>query len=171
MGVNLACISCHDGKNHVEKGNLFLGGKACEQFLQQASFFGKTGQIMNGEDGYQANTEYTVDDVAPWYDTKAESIVRVPRTGGSNQPHFLLSGEAARAGVNSRDELARLMANHIQFSRAFTNRIWGELMGFGIVDPMDKFDLAPSTRKNPPPPPWPLHPSIPNRLTPLPATS
>ena len=50
-----------------------------------SSFFGKTRQIMNWEDGYQANTEYTVDDVASGYATKAESIVRVPRTGGENQ--------------------------------------------------------------------------------------
>jgi len=164
LGVNLACISCHDGKNHLEKVNLFLAGKTREQFFQQASFFGKTRQIMNWEDGYQANTEYTVDDVAAGYDTKAESIVRVPRTGGSNQPHFLLTGEAARAGVNSRDELARLMTNHIQFSRAFTNRIWGELMGFGIVEPVDEFDLARYDPKNPPPSPWTLQPSNPELL-------
>jgi len=76
--------------------------------------------------------------------------VRVPRTGGSNQPRFLLSGEAARPDMNSRDELARLMTNHIQFSRAFTNRIWSELMGFGIVEPVDEFDLArPDQPSNP----------------------
>src|SRR6266700_1640590 len=142
LGINLACISCHDGKHHLENVNLFLAGKTREQFFQQAAFFGKTRQIMTWEHGYQANTEYTVDDVAPGYNTKAESIVRVPRTGGSNQPHFLLTGEAARSGVNSRDELARLMTNHIQFSHAFTNRIWSELMGFGIVEPVDEFDLA-----------------------------
>src|SRR5260370_26086651 len=164
LGVNLACISCHDGKNHLEKVNLFLAGKTREQFFQQASFFGKTRQIMSGEDGYQANTEYPVDDVDAGYDTKAESIVRVPRTGGSNQTHFLLTGEAARAGVNSRDELARLMTNHIQFSRAFTNRIWGELMGFGIVEPVDEFDLARYDAKNPPPAPWALQPSNPELL-------
>jgi hypothetical protein len=150
LGINLACISCHDGKHHLENVNLFLAGKTREQFFQQAAFFGKTRQIMNWENGYQANTEYTVDDVAPGYDTKAPSIVRVPRTGGSNQPRFLLTGEAARPGVNSRDELARLMTNHIQFSRAFANRIWGELMGFGIVEPVDEFDLArPDQPSNP----------------------
>jgi hypothetical protein len=164
LGINLACISCHDGKHHLENVNLFLTGKTREQFFQQASFFGKTRQIMNWEDGYQANTEYTVDDVAPGYDTKAPSIVRVPRTGGSNQPHFLLSGEAARPGVNSRDELARLMTNHIQFCRAFANRIWAELMGFGIVEPVDEFDLARYDPKNPLPAPWRIQPSNPELL-------
>lgn len=164
LGINLACISCHNGQHHLENVNLFLAGKTREQFFQQASFFGKTRQIMNWEHGYQANTEYTVDDTAAGYNTKAESIVRVPRTGGSNEARFLLTGESARPGVNARDELARLVTNHIQFSRAFTNRIWGELMGFGIVEPVDEFDLARYDPKHPPPAPWTLQPSNPELL-------
>ncbi|MBM3727978.1 MAG: DUF1549 domain-containing protein [Acidobacteria bacterium] len=143
LGINLACISCHDGARHLEKVNAFLTARTRDQFFQQAAFFGKTRQIMNWENGYQANTEYTVDDLAPGYDRKAESIVRVPRTGkGIAEPRFILTGEAPAAGVNARDELARMMTGHIQFARAFTNRIWGELMGFGIVEPVDEFDLA-----------------------------
>ena len=72
LGVNMACISCHDGAHHLEKVNLFLAGKTREQFFQQAAFYGTTRQIMNWENGYQANTEYTVDDVAAGYDTKAD---------------------------------------------------------------------------------------------------
>ena len=88
--------------------------------------------VMNWENGFQANSEYTVDDVEPGYPTTGESIVRVPRTGGSNEPRFILTGEAARPEAMPRDELARLLTGHIQFSRAITNRIWAELMGFGI---------------------------------------
>src|SRR5204863_3148767 len=84
--------------------------------------------------------------------------------GGSNAPHFLLNGEPARPGLNPRDELARLLTNHIQFSRAFTNRIWSELMGFGIVEPVDEFDLARFDPKNPPPAPWTIQPSNPELL-------
>lgn len=164
LGMNLACISCHDGKGHLEKVNLFLTGKRREDFFRQAAFYGKTRQIMNWEDGYQANTEYTVDDVAPGYDTKAVSIVRVPRNGGKNDPKFLLTDEAPRTGNNQRAELARMLTQHIQFSRAFTNRIWSELMGFGIVEPVDEFDLGRYDAKNPPPAPWTLQPSNPELL-------
>jgi hypothetical protein len=164
LGVNMACISCHDGAHHLEKVNLFLAGKKREQFFQQAAFYGHTRQIMNWENGYQANTEYTVDDTAPGYNTKAESIVRIPRSGGSNEPHFLLTGETPRAGANTRDELARLLTGNIQFSRAFANRIWAEFMGFGIVEPVDDFDLARCDPKNPPPAPWTLQPSNPELL-------
>lgn len=150
LGLNLACISCHDGRNHLEKVNQFLTSKKRDEFFGQAAFFGKTRQIMNWENGYQANTEYTVDDVGAEYDPKAESILRVPRRGGDASPRFLLSGERPKPGENYRDALARIMTSHPQFRRAFVNRIWAELMGFGIVEPIDDFDLLkPDQPSNP----------------------
>jgi hypothetical protein len=164
LGLNMACISCHDGARHLEKVNLFLAGKKREDFFGQAAFFGKTRQIMNWEDGYQANTEYTVDDRGAGYDTNAVSIVRVPRRGGNGSPRFILSGQAPRPGLNARDELARMITGSAQFSRAFSNRIFGEFMGFGIVEPVDEFDLARFDPKNPPPAPWTIQPSNPELL-------
>ena len=141
LGLNLACISCHDGKNHLEKVNLFLTSKKREEFFGQAALFGKTRQIMNWENGYQANTEYTVDDIGADYDSKADSIVRVPRRGGDATPRFILTGERPQPGENYRDALARMLTSHPQFRRAFVNRLWAEFMGFGIVEPVDDFDL------------------------------
>ena len=150
LGLNLACISCHDGAKHLEKVNLFLTSKKRDEFFGQAAFFGRTRQIMNWENGYQANTEYTVDDVGKDYDPKAESIVRVPRRGGDASPRFILSGERPKPGENHRDALARILTGHVQFRRAFANRIWSELMGFGIVEPVDDFDLLkPEQPSNP----------------------
>jgi hypothetical protein len=164
LGLNMACISCHDGARHLEKVNLYLAGKKREDFFGQAAFFGKTRQIMNWEDGYQANTEYTVDDRGPGYDTNAVSIVRVPRRGGNGQPRFIINGEAPRAGRNARDELARMITSNVQFSRAITNRIFAEFMGFGIVEPVDEFDLARLDPRNPPPAPWTIQASNPELL-------
>jgi hypothetical protein len=162
LGINVGCISCHDGRAHLEQVNLFLTSKKRSEFFQQAAFYGKTRMIMNWEDGFQANTEYTVDDVVEeGYPTKAESIVRVPRTGGPNQPAFLLTGEAARPGAEPRDELARILTSDIQFARATTNRIWAELMGFGIVEPVDDFDLARYYPDQPFPKGWAVQPSNP----------
>jgi len=142
LGVNLGCISCHDGANHLEQVNLYLTSRKREDFFRQAAFFGKTRMIMNWENGFQANTEYTVDDVVEeGYPTEGDSIVRVPRTGGSNEPKFILNDEPARPGFHQREELARLLTGHIQFARATTNRIWSELMGVGIVEPIEDFDL------------------------------
>jgi hypothetical protein len=164
LGLNMACISCHDGRRHLEKVNLFLTEKKREDFFGQAAFFGKTRQIMNWENGYQANTEFTVDDKGAGYDAKAVSIVRVPRHGGNGSPRFILTGEAPREGRNARDELARMITGNIQFSRTFANRIWAEFMGFGIVEPVDEFDLARYDPKHPPPAPWAIQPSNPELL-------
>ena len=164
LGMNPGCISCHDGAGHLEKVNVFFSRKTREEFFQQASFFGRTRMVMNWENGFQANTEYTVDDVEPGYPTSSESIVRVPRTGGSNEPRFILTDEAARPEAMPRDELARLLTGHIQFSRAITNRIWAELMGFGIVEPLDDFDLARYYPDQELPEGWSMQPSNPQLL-------
>ena len=165
LGVNVGCVSCHDGRGHLEQVNLFLTGKKRSEFFQQAAFYGKTRMIMNWENGFQANTEYTVDDVVEeGYPTKGESIVRVPRTGGPNQPAFLLTGEPARPDAKPRDELARILTGDIQFARATTNRIWAELMGFGIVEPVDDFDLARYYPDQPLPKGWTIQPSNPQLL-------
>ena len=164
LGVNLGCISCHDGAHHLEQVNLFLTGKTREDFFRQAAFFGRTRMIMNWENGFQANTEYTVDDVEPGYPTLSESIVRVPRTGGSNAPKFLLDDRAPQDGEMPRDALARLLTGHIQFARATANRVWAELMGVGIVEPVDDFDLARYYPDQPLPAGWTVQPSHPYLL-------
>ena len=164
LGINLGCISCHDGANHLEQVNLYLTGKTREDFFRQAAFFGRTRMIMNWENGFQANTEYTVDDVEPGYPTTSESIVRVPRTGGSNAPKFILDDQAPGGGEMPRDALARLLTGHIQFARAAVNRIWAEMMGVGIVEPLDGFDLTRYYPSGDLPGGWTVQPSHPYLL-------
>jgi hypothetical protein len=164
LGLNIGCFSCHDGANHLEQVNLFSTSKTREEFFQHAAFFGKARMIMNWENGFQVPTEYTVDDVAEGYPTDAESIVRVPRTGGSNTPKFILSEESPRPGANPRDELARIMTGDIQFSRAITNRLWAELMGVGIVEPLDDFDLKRYYPSDELPEGWTVQPKDPELL-------
>ena len=164
LGMNLGCISCHDGADHLEQVDLYLTGKSRGDFFRQAAFFGKTRMIMNWENGFQANTEYTVDDVEPGYPTTSESILRVPRTGGSNAPRFILDGGEPISGELPRDALARLLTGHIQFARATVNRIWAELMGVGIVEPLEGFDLARYYPREDFPPGWEVQPSHPYLL-------
>ena len=42
LGVNLQCISCHDGAQHLEGINLWLSQKRRLDFWRQAAFFGDT---------------------------------------------------------------------------------------------------------------------------------
>jgi hypothetical protein len=104
-----------------------------------------------------------VDDLGRGYDTKSQSMLRIERSGGPSQPKFMLSDELARRGAEPREELARMLTSHPQFARATVNLYWSKLMGFGIVEPADEFDLARQDPKRVPAG-WQIQPSHPELL-------
>ncbi|MGH9657238.1 MAG: DUF1553 domain-containing protein, partial [Bryobacteraceae bacterium] len=141
LGVNLQCISCHDGRNHLEKMNQYLTGKTRKEFWSQAAFFGNT-RIFRRTNVNPGRDEYGIADDASGYDTSRSSLVRIQRTGkGPAEPSFILTGERPAPGKPLREELARMLTSHPQFARATVNTFWAELMGAGLVDPVSDFDL------------------------------
>jgi hypothetical protein len=163
LGINFSCVSCHDGEGHLEKVNVYLTSKKRREFFAFASFLGKTRYIPHTEDTQALMGHFIVDDNAPGYNTKGASMLRTPRWGGPNTPAFPLTGEKAREGAEPREELGRMLTAHPQFARATVNLFWARLMGRGIVDPYDEFDLA---RQDPRtiPEGWQLQPSHPELL-------
>jgi hypothetical protein len=163
LGVNLSCISCHDGAGHLEKVNIWLSNRTRNEFYQNAAFLGRSRYLMYWENGKPQSGEFLIDDHNPGYNTEGPSMIRVPRFGGPNEPAFILTGERPRAGREPREELSRLLTAHPQFARATVNLFWARLMGFGIVEPYDEFDLA---RLDPRKVPegWELQPSHPELL-------
>lgn len=151
MGVNLQCVSCHDGARHLEKVNLYLTGKKRQEFWSQAAFFGGTRLERGIRPRRDAQgkwvwvgggDDYTIQDDAPGYSLEAPSQIRLPRRGkGIAEPAFILTGEKPQPGRPLREELARMMTSHPQFARATVNRFWAELMGMGLVEPVYDFDL------------------------------
>ena len=145
MGVNLQCISCHDGANHLEQVNAWLTERKREEFWAQAAFFGNT-RVMRRVELRNTQDEYLIDDNDPartGYSRAAPSTVRVARLEeGIVPPRFILGGEQPRPGVPLREELARILTGHPQFARAVVNRFWAEFMGAGIVEPLDGFDFS-----------------------------
>ena len=166
LGVNMDCISCHDGAGHLEPLNLYLTSKKRAEFHSQSAFWGRLNLVPSGMTAGNAvmndlNPGYTTGNDAP-YVTGAES--RFPRNGRTYEPAFILTGEKPRPGIDPRKELARMATEHIQFSRATVNIVWGKLMSVGFVEPYDGFDLARIDPKNPPPKPWTLQPTNPELL-------
>jgi hypothetical protein len=143
MGINLQCVSCHAGANHLEKINVWLTQRKREEFWAQAAFFGNT-RVLRRVELRNTQDEYLIDDKErDGYSASAKSYVRVLRSGeGMVAPRFILGGEQPRAGKPLRQELARILTSHPQFARATVNRFWAELVGVGIVDPVDEFDMA-----------------------------
>ena len=166
MGVNLQCISCHDGANHLERVNSWLTDRKREEFWAQAAFFGNT-RVMRRVELRNTQDEYLIDDKDPartGYSRSAASTVRVARQReGMVPPSFILGGEIPVAGKPLRQELARILTGHPQFARAVVNRFWAEFMGAGIVEPVDGFDLS---RLDPDdlPDGWDLQPTHPELL-------
>ncbi len=167
LGINMDCISCHDGAGHLEPINLFLSDRTRKEFSQQSAFLGRL-RLLGDYNGQ--NSDSIMDDLAKGYDTKddapwfSESETKFPRTGDTYEPTFILTGEKPRPGANPRKELARMVTTNPQFARATANLIWGKLMTVGFVEPFDGFDLARIDPKNPPPKPWTIQPTNPELL-------
>jgi hypothetical protein len=166
LGMNLSCISCHDGAHHLEKVNVYLSQKKRSDFFQQAAFMGHTRYIPHVENAEAIMAHFVVDDLATGYDTKGATMLRMGRLGGPNEPKFILTGETADPDADPRDELARMMTADVQFSRATVNMVWAKLMGFGFVEPYDEFDLARQDPNNLPEG-WDVQPSHPELLNAL----
>lgn len=167
LGLNLQCVSCHDGRNHLEKVNLWLTDQKRTEFWQQAAFFGKT-RVLRRTEVSTARDEYSIDDLGEGYSAAGESVTRVPRNGKDMiEPAFILTGEKPDPDKPLRDEFARMITTHPQFARATVNMFWAGMMGVGIVDPVFDFDLNRQDPNNPPPEGWSIQPSHPELLNAL----
>jgi hypothetical protein len=160
LGVNLECVSCHDGRGHLEKISLGLSKIRRDQVWRQAGFFG---QMRIGRP-YAIGQEFFLTDTGSGYDYRTPSVMRIQRYKADTSPEFLLTGERPKPGENWRESYAHMLTSHPQFARATVNLIWSELLGVGIVDPPFEFDLARQDPANPPPAPWTIQPTHPELL-------
>ena len=168
LGVDLTCVSCHNGKYHLEKINLWLSQQERRETWEMGAFFGKT-RVLRRTERRTDRDEYSIDDSGPGYNPSAESVVRVPRFGQDTllAPRYMFTGEAPDPSLNGqslRQEFARMLTQDRQFARSTVNLLWSEMFGVGIVDPPLDFDLARLDPDNPPPGDWPLQPSHPRLL-------
>jgi hypothetical protein len=164
LGVDLNCVSCHDGRNHLEKINLWLSQRKRDELFRMGAFFGKT-RVLRRVEVATTQDEYSIDDLGTGYDASARTVVRVPRKGkGSIDPAFIFTGETPDPARHPRAQYARMLTSHPQFARTAVNLLWAEMFGAGIVDPPLDFDLARQDPNNPPPAPWTLQPSHPELL-------
>jgi hypothetical protein len=137
LGINVECISCHDGKGHLEKVNQWLSKKTRRDFWKQAAFFSQS-RLWRPFGDY---SNFALTDDGKGYDLTRKSVTRMQRYPADLSPAFLLTGEKPEPGENPRVAYARMLTGNIQFAKATVNLIWAELMGVGIVDPPFAFDL------------------------------
>lgn len=168
LGVQTTCISCHNGRGHLEGINLYLSKKTRLDFWKQSAFFSRMNILRQADDSLNAAKRGIVTDRSSGGYNSVLADPNNPgprpaRTGGPYTPAYMFNGQLPQS-ANWRQELARTVVNDRQFARAFVNYVWAHFFRVGIVDPPDAFDMARLDPANPPPDPWTLQPSNPALL-------
>jgi hypothetical protein len=164
LGIKTECISCHDGRRHLEQINLYLTNRKRDEFMRQSAFFSRMNMIPLPVDSIDPRRKVIVTDRPSGAYYTVVNInnpgPRPLRPGGPYEPAFLLTGEEPTS-PDWRRELARMLTSERQFARAAVNYLWARMFTTGIVDPPDGWDLARIDPRNPPPAPWSLQPTHP----------
>ena len=166
LGFRTACVSCHNGRAHLENINLFLAPKRRADFWSTSAFFSRTDFFLQGEQDYRYR--YLLQDRSYGNYTGAVPVSnpgnRPQRMGADvTLPAWILNG-ANPSTLNWRSEFVNMITGDRQFARATVNYLWAYFFGTGIVDPPDGWDLARIDPNNPPPAPWPIQNSQPALL-------
>jgi hypothetical protein len=123
MGIRLECAQCHDHP---------FDTWTSEQFWNQAAFF--AGIERRGRGAF-----------APLVEDASKRTITIMETDATAPARFLDDAHPAYAGSeSSRAVLAEWITSpdNPYFARAVVNRVWGKLMGVGIVAPVDDFQAA-----------------------------
>jgi hypothetical protein len=168
LGFHTSCISCHNGRGHLEKINLFLTPIPRARFWQLSAFFSRTRVQIVTDDASAYRRRLIFSDAASGggYNgivNPAAPGPRPARAGANAQPQYWLTGDAPQTDA-WRAEWGRALTSDPQFALAGVNYLWAYLFGSGIVDPPDGWDLARVDPSNPPPGDWPLQISHPELL-------
>ncbi|MBX3450572.1 MAG: DUF1553 domain-containing protein [Planctomycetaceae bacterium] len=124
LGIRLSCAKCHHHPFEVWSQDDFYG---------YAAYFGRIGRKGVGLSPPISGSEEMIF-------TAPSGAVKHGRTGEVVAPKMLW-GESPAIGENDdpREVLARWVTSpdNPYFAKVMANRVWAEMMGIGIVDPVD----------------------------------
>lgn len=136
LGINLQCAQCHAHPTEPQWTQ--------DRFWQLNSFFR---QVVVERSGDQSSRLVNRDFVGEGRDVESAAVFYELPSGvvRAAYPVFLDGTELPTSGrvsdVDRRAELARLVTESPNFSRAIMNRLWAHFLGYGFVNPID--DLGP----------------------------
>lgn len=171
LGFKTECISCHNGRGHLERINLYLTRRTRAQFWRMSAWQSRMFFVRWSDDNIGFRPRVIVNDRTYGSYTGAVNPSnpgnRPARLGAIVEPEFILNGSKPRTGEWRRDFASILTADR-QFARATVNHIWAYLFSHGIVDPPEAWDFERTDPKRPPPGDWPIqntHPELLEALT------
>ena len=135
LATRFNCNKCHD--HPFERWTQ-------DQYYQLSAFFAQVDLKKDPESGNKTIAGTAVEGAKPLYEIaydKTEGEVKHDRTGQITPPEFPfpakfdLTGDAA----TRRERLAAWIASsdNRYFALSYVNRMWGYLMGVGLIDPLD----------------------------------
>ena len=144
LGYKTECISCHNGRRHLEKINLHLSRRTRSDFWRMSAFLSRMSFVRWSDDpiGFRPRIIVTDRD----YGTYSGSVPasnpgnRPARMDAVVTPSYFTTGEQPASG-DWRREFASMVTSDRQFARATSNYFWEYFFGHGIVDPADAWDL------------------------------
>jgi hypothetical protein len=140
LGTQIACAQCHDHPYDPWKR---------DQFHELAAFFGKTSFRVRKDLAETLGRQFVVEvgpSLKPQQQYRKPDLKDPSQPGEVIQPVFL-TGQPLPLQTSDdqrRDALATFLTSkqNPMFARAFTNRIWYELVGWGFVEPVDDLSRA-----------------------------
>lgn len=161
------CILCHNGRSHLDQLSLWGSRATRAEAYQMAAFFIRMRYERVGQGGEYFDSTRIMDAKAGVYELDTRSGNRPPRRPLANNafvtPRYRVT-DAEPAGDDWRRAFGEFMVEDPMFARNFANRIWKQMMGLGLVDPVDSMDPDRLDPANPPPEPWVLQASHPQLL-------
>ena len=136
LATRFNCNKCHD--HPFERWTQ-------DQYYELAAYFARVGLKMDPESGKRQIGKTAVEAGKPLYEIvldKPDGEVTHDRTKEVTAPAFPYpagTGENAKAETSRREILAQWLTapDNPYFASSFANRVWGYLLGTGIIEPID----------------------------------
>ena len=135
LGTRLQCAKCHD--------HPFEQWTQDDYYDFAALFAPIQYKVIENKRRDKFDKNQFIGEQVVWLD--ADATLEHPRTGHTAKGRFLGRADASGEYVGAQlDEFARWVtaADHPLFARVLVNRVWAELTGRGVVEPVDDFRIT-----------------------------
>jgi hypothetical protein len=135
LATRFNCNKCHD--HPFERWTQ-------DQYYQMSAFFAQVDLKKDPESGAKTIGGTAVEGAKPLYEIivdKGEGEMKHDRTGKVSPPDFpyLAKFDLQKEKPSRREQLAEWMVSpdNRYFAMSYANRIWGYLLGVGVIEPLD----------------------------------